>query len=126
MISVEDCVKMEKANLKSYVSESEEWLLKEVAAMDLVKSVETGADYKKRIDAERKEKLRSKPLHGVFFSTIEGLAEEGRVDLDRSWQWLKAGFLTKSTEGFIMAAQEQALRTKGTSRKLKGPTVCAG
>ena len=49
----------------------------------------------------------------LFFNTIEGLAEEGRVDLDRSWQWLKAGFLTKNTEGFIMAAQEQALRTKG-------------
>ena len=64
---MEDCVKMEKANLKSYVSESEEWLLKEVAAMDLVKSVESGPDYKKRIDAECKENLRSKPLHGVFF-----------------------------------------------------------
>jgi len=113
LISVEDCVKMERANLKSYVSESEEWLLKEVAAMKLVKSVESGADYKKRIDAERKESLRSKPLHGKFFNIIEGLAEEGKVDLDRSWQWLKAGYLTKSTEGFIMAAQEQALRTKG-------------
>ena len=77
---------MEKANLKCYVTESDEWLLKEVAAMELVKSVESGPDYKKRIDAERKENLRSKPLHGVFFNTIEGLAEEGRVDLDRSWQ----------------------------------------
>ena len=86
LISVEDCVKIEKGNLKSYVSESEECLLKEVASMELVKSVESGAEYKKRIDAERKEKLRSKPLHGVFFNTIEGLAEEGRVDLDRSWQ----------------------------------------
>ena len=77
------------------------WLLKEVAAMKLlVKSVKSGADYKKRIDAERKENLTSrKPLHGMFFNTIEGLAEEGKVDLDRSWQWLKAGFLTKSTEG---------------------------
>ena len=34
LISVEDCVKMERANLKSYVSEREEWLLKEVAAME--------------------------------------------------------------------------------------------
>ena len=104
---------MERTNLKSYVSESIERLLKEDAAMELVKSVESGADYKKRIDAERKEKLRIKPLHGVLFNTIEGLAEEGSVDLDRSWQWLKAGFLTKNTECFIMAAQEQALRTKG-------------
>ena len=40
------------------------------------------------------------------------------VDLDRSWQWLKAGFLKKSTEGFIMAAQEQALRTKGVKASI--------
>ena len=38
--------------------------------------------------------------------------EEGGVVSERSWQWLKAGFLTKSTEGFIISAQEQALRTK--------------
>ena len=118
LIRVEDCVKMERANLKSYVSESEEWLLKEVAAMELVKSVESGDEYKKRIEAERKENLRSKPLHGSFFNTIEELAEEGVVDLDRSWQWLKAGYLTKSTEGFIMAAQEQALRTKGVKASI--------
>ena len=118
LISVEDCVKMERANLKSYVSESEEWLLKEVASMELVKSVESGTDYKKRIEAERKETLRSKPLHGKFFNVVEGLAEEGVVDLDRSRQWLKAGFLTKSTEGFIMAAQEQALRTKGVKASI--------
>ena len=84
LISVEDCVKLERANLKSYVSESEEWLLKEVASMELVKSVESGTDYKKRIEAERKETLRSKPLHGKFFNVVEGLAEEGVVDLDRS------------------------------------------
>ena len=53
LIRVEDCVKMERANLKSYLSDSEEWLLKEVAAMDLVKGVESAADYKKRIEAER-------------------------------------------------------------------------
>ena len=38
MISVENCVKMERANLKSYVMDSEEWLLKEVASMELVKT----------------------------------------------------------------------------------------
>ena len=59
-------MKMERANLRSYVPDSEEWLLKEVAAMDLVKSVETAAEFKKRVDAERKENLKSKPLHGKF------------------------------------------------------------
>jgi len=118
LISVEDCVKMEKANLRSYVSDSEEWLLKEVAAMDLVKSVETAAELKKRVDAERKENLKSKPLHGKYLNVLEELAEEGAIDLNRSWQWLKAGYLTKSTEGFIMAAQEQALRTKSVKANI--------
>ena len=87
--------------------------------MDLVKSVESATDFKKRVEVERKENLKSKPLHGKFFNVLEDLAEEGVVDLDRSWQWLlKAGFLTKSTEGFIMAAQEQALRTKGVKANI--------
>ena len=60
----------------------------------------------------RKESLLSKPLHGKFVSTVNKLAEEEDVDLDRSWQWLKGGYLTKSTESYIMAAQEQALQTK--------------
>ena len=38
-------------------------------------------------------------------------AEVGGPDRERSVQWLKAGFLQKATEGFIIAAQEQALRT---------------
>ena len=63
LISVEDCVKMERANLKSYVCHSEEWLLKEVASMELVKRDKSVADYKKRLESERKETLRSKPLH---------------------------------------------------------------
>ena len=46
------------------------------AAMDLVKGVESAADYKKRVEAERKETLTSKPLHGKFFNIIEELAEE--------------------------------------------------
>ena len=103
---------MEQANLSHYVSTSTEWLLKEVAEMGLVSSVETGEDYRKRMEADRKAALLGKPLHGKFFADVERLVEEGGVDSERSWQWLKAGFLTKSTEGFIMAAQEQALRTK--------------
>ena len=31
---------------------------------------------------------------------------------ERSWQWLRAGYLGKGTEGFVFAAQEQALRTR--------------
>ena len=120
LISIEDCVRMEEANLAQYIRSSEEWLLKEVDDMGLVSSAETGEEYQKRKDLERKESLLSKPLHGKFFSTVNDLAEEGDVDLDRSWQWLKGGYLTKSTESYIMAAQEQALQTKWRRSTIEG------
>ena len=120
LIGIEDCVRLEEANLAQYVRNSEEWLLQEVHEMGLVASVETGEDLKKRRDTERKESLLGKPLHGKFFATVEKLADEGDVDLDRSWQWLKGGFLTKATEGYIMAAQEQALQTKWRKSTIEG------
>ena len=57
LISIEDCVRMEQANLSHYVSSSTEWLLKEVSEMGLVSSVETGEEYRKRMEAERKAAL---------------------------------------------------------------------
>ena len=83
---------MKRAKLKSYVSDSKEMLLKEVADMELLKSVETGAEYQKRMKAKRKVYFRSKQLHGKFFNIIKELAEERAIDLDRPRQWLKAGF----------------------------------
>ena len=120
LISIEDCVRCEDANLSQYVQNSEEWLLKKVGEMELVSSVVTAEDYKKRVDQERKESLKSKPLHGKFFNIVDDLAEEGKVDLDRSWQWLKGGFLTKASESFIMAAQDQALATKWRKSTIEG------
>ena len=64
---------MKRAKLKSYVSDSKEMLLKEVADMELLKSVETGAEYWKRMKADRKVYLRSKQLHGKFFNIINPL-----------------------------------------------------
>ena len=47
-----------------------------------------------------------KKLHGKFFRDVKEVAS------DRSWQWLRGGFLYKSTEGFICAAQENVLNTR--------------
>ena len=33
------------------------------------------------------------------------------MDEDNSWLWIKQGYLKKETEGLIMAAQDQAIRT---------------
>jgi len=45
-------------------------------------------------------------LHGKFWKDVEDVAG------NRSWQWLRAGYLVKSTEAYVIAAQEQALQTR--------------
>ena len=45
-------------------------------------------------------------------SYIESLSNKYQMKLERrSWRWLRNGFLKKETEGLILVAQEQALRT---------------
>ena len=61
MISVEDCVRQEEAGLSTYVRGSGEWMLKVVADMG---------------ERTRKDALLGKPLHGMFFRKISGIADE--------------------------------------------------
>ena len=55
---------------------------------------------------ERYERLIEKKLHGKFFREVKDVADE------RSWQWLRGGFLDKRMEGFVCAVQETVLKTK--------------
>ena len=114
LISVEDCVRQEEAGLSTYVKGSGEWMLKAVADMGVVSGEETAQQYKDRMERTRRETLRGKPLHGKFFRKISGIADE------RTWQWLNGGYLTKATEGYVMAAQEQALRTRWVKAMIDG------
>ena len=115
LISVYDCVREGELGMLKYIKESEEALLKVVASM--LEDCETKEDYRKRRETERKDGLRGKKLHGAFLESIEEVADE------RTWQWLRAGYLAKSTEAFIFAAQEQALRTRFTSSKVDGEEI---
>ena len=104
LISVEQCVRSEEAGLCEYVKASDEWMLK-VVAEDLVLG-ESKGEYKKRMEKERSERLMGKKLHGKFFREVKNVADE------RSWQWLRGGYLDKRTEGYVCAAQEKALNTR--------------
>ena len=55
---------------------------------------------------KRKDKLMKKQDHGKVLGDIE------EVGARETWQWLQGGYITKSMEDFIMAAQKQALRTR--------------
>ena len=51
------------------------------------------------MERTRRETLLDKLLNGKSFRKISWIANE------RAWQWLKGGFLTMATEGYVMVAQ---------------------
>ena len=112
LISVVDCVRGEEIALSEYVKGSEEWMLKVVAGG--IEVGESKIEYFRRVDNERREKLKEKRLHGKFVVDVEAVAD------NRSWQWLRAGYLAKSTEAYLFAAQEQALRTRFFRKTIEG------
>ena len=60
--------------------------------------------------SEKWEKYKSKELHGKFVRDTEDERHE------MTWDWLKKGIIKKETEGLIMAAQDQALRTNAMKK----------
>ena len=61
---------------------------------------------------KRTEEVRSKKLHGQFMMEMDEIASEN------SWSWLRTGYLKKETEGLLVAAQNQALRTNAIKAKI--------
>ena len=107
-ISVEDCVEIETVNLKKYVENSNERLLKTVEGEGILGDGKT----KKEILENRRKNFMEKPLHSQFMrKTDEERSQE-------TWNWLKIRFLKKETEGMLMAAQDQALRTNSIKSKV--------
>jgi len=70
---------------------------------------------------EHKEKWTTKPLCGHFLSQTQQTADS------TSWAWLTRGGLKKETKGFLMTAQDHALRTntiKVKTDKQEGKATC--
>ena len=88
LISIEDCVLMERNNLFHYVNESREQFLREVVKEEVVSEGMPKVEIRKR----RQENLMNKNLHSVFFVKTD-------FRDSRRWEWLKNGDLKKATEG---------------------------
>lgn len=117
LISCEDCVGNEEKSLRLYAQTANEWMLEFVADdLELDDQVDMKT-YKRQKNDQKKQQWREKPLHGKFLRDIE------EVSTERTWEWLKAGHLTKETEGLILAAQEQALRVNSIKRNIDGQDV---
>ena len=61
---------------------------------------------RERTPKPRMEGWQNKPMHGPFLRQTKDLSR------DDTWQWLQRWELKKETEGMIMAAQDQVLRTR--------------
>lgn len=119
LISVLDCVRMEEENLMVYATQSEEWMLQKVVQHGIVKDGPVPViPHKTRVEKERTERLFAKPLHGRFFNATKTDANGNAIAGTRSWEWVKSGYMTKSTEAYIFAAQEQALSTNSMRAKV--------
>ena len=55
--------------------------MKEVDEMELVSTAKTTKDYIKWEDREKKDSLKSKPLHRELINIVDELVEEGDVSL---------------------------------------------
>lgn len=113
MLQVRQTVEEECRALAEYVRDSQEDALKQVTEEGLMKTNEAKQAYRKAQLKSRKERWQNKALHGQYFMNIQG-----KVDSNQSWLWLRNGTLKKETEGLIMAAQEQALRTNAIKTKI--------
>lgn len=49
---------------------------------------------------EHSQKYKEKPLHGQYIKATEAAMDQ------KSWEWLKKGYLKKETEGTILAGQD--------------------
>jgi len=101
LISIEYCVLIEKACFYSYIFNSEEVLLRETLDENVI---DRGED-KEAVMTSRKNLFQEKKRYSVFYKATE-------FRDPKSWDWLKKGDLKKATEETLMAAQEQAIRTR--------------
>ena len=112
LMSIEECVMKEKKALQNYLKDSEEPLLKMTLNEKVLDEKEDLEEYKKRVEDERNTNWKGKALHGEYIKQTEDVMDEN------SWRWLKNGQLKKETEGLIIAAQDQALRTNAIKYKI--------
>jgi hypothetical protein len=105
LCSIEQTIYEEEGNLNKYV--------KEMSKND--KHLEEYHKQNKQINEERnqQEKWQNKPLHGHYHQSIEKVA-----DISKSYQWLEKSDIRDNTEALIMAAQEQALKTRAIEAKI--------
>ena len=108
LLSVEQVIREDECGLKEYVDlkQTEDSLLRCVANEGVISATETKSEYRQRMGSKRKN-WKNKIMHGQFLRQTED-----QIDQKESVRWIAEGYMKKATESLLMAAQEQALRTR--------------
>jgi hypothetical protein len=117
MVSIEECVRIEECSLSDYVKRTTG---NEESVLEGFLKERTAVELKNKKTSERMEGWKEKSLHGQYPKKVQ----ENETD---SWNWLKAGWLKKETEGLLLAAQDQTLPTRNYKVKImneQGSTMC--
>ena len=69
-------------------------------------------DFRKMVYENKVNNWKEKALHEEFVQQTLDIASA------ESWRWLRNGFLKKETNGLILAAQQQALRTNSIKHSI--------
>ena len=120
LISTEDCVELAMRGLEVYVHGSAERLI-QAARGDKIDGPEAVSILKRSKKEKRLEDWEEKILHGQYFRQTK------EVRSDQCWAWLQNGDLKSETESFIVAAQNQSIRTnlvKARIDKSQGDSSC--
>ena len=95
------------------IKNSTEHALKAVSDEELLKVNKSKSEYHKKELKNRQKRWQSKPLHGQYLQDIKD-----KTNNNITCSWLKNGELKKETEGFLLAAHDQALRTNAIKAKI--------
>ena len=113
LLQIRQTVEEEKRALNDYIKNSTEHVLKAFSDEELLKVNESKSEYHKKELKNCQEQWQSKPLHGQYLQDIKD-----KTDNYITWSWLKNGEIKKETESFLIAAQDQALRTNAIKAKI--------
>ena len=101
LLSVEETVKLEETRMETTQKDNK---AESISAVQKMKEV---------MKRNRYDGWKLKPMHGQYIRQLED-----NVDIERTFQWLRKSDLTIETEGFITAAQDQAIQTRSIAKSL--------